>query len=138
MFRPSIFSLEKTDPLKSDGTVRSVFSQAGSKSPAPLSSTDLSLGRNFEEYPAAQLCEIRLQRLCISLPKKEEHIKNRGTPKSSILIGFSIINHPFWGTPIFGNTHIFFLLLSCKMTYPWGWLRANFCRSKNAPFCIIR
>ena len=32
--------------------------------------------------------------------------KNRGTPKSSILIGFSIIHHPFWGTPIFGNTHI--------------------------------
>ena len=31
--------------------------------------------------------------------------KNSGTPKSSILIGFSIINHPFWGTPIFGNTH---------------------------------
>ncbi len=28
-------------------------------------------------------------------------------PKSSILIGFSIINHPFWGTPIFGNTHVF-------------------------------
>ena len=24
-----------------------------------------------------------------------------GTPKSSILIGFSIINHPFWGTPSF-------------------------------------
>ena len=33
--------------------------------------------------------------------------KNRGTPKSSILIGFSIINHPFWGpTPIFGSTPI--------------------------------
>ena len=32
--------------------------------------------------------------------------KNNGTPKSSILIGFSIINHPFWDTPIFGNTHI--------------------------------
>ena len=27
--------------------------------------------------------------------------KNSGTPKSSILIGFSTINHPFWGTPIF-------------------------------------
>ena len=27
--------------------------------------------------------------------------KNKGTPKSSILIGFSIINHPFWGTTIF-------------------------------------
>jgi len=32
--------------------------------------------------------------------------ENRGTPKSSILIGFSIINHPFRGTPIFGNTHL--------------------------------
>ena len=39
----------------------------------------------------------------------DEHMgvsKNRDTPKSSILIGFSIINHPFWGTPIFGNTSI--------------------------------
>ena len=35
--------------------------------------------------------------------------KNRGTPKSSILIGFSIINHPFWGIPIFGNTHIIYI-----------------------------
>ena len=32
--------------------------------------------------------------------------KNNGTPKSSILIGSSIINHPFWGTLIFGNTHM--------------------------------
>ena len=32
--------------------------------------------------------------------------KNRVTPKSSILIGFSIINHPFWDTTIFGNTHL--------------------------------
>ena len=24
-------------------------------------------------------------------------------PKSSILMGFSLINHPFWGTPIYGN-----------------------------------
>ena len=28
-------------------------------------------------------------------------------PKSSILIRFSMINHPFWGTLIFGNTHIY-------------------------------
>ena len=28
---------------------------------------------------------------------------NGGTPKSSILIGFSIKNHPFWGTTILGN-----------------------------------
>ena len=32
--------------------------------------------------------------------------ENGGTPKSSILIGFSIIHHPFWGTSIFGNTHM--------------------------------
>ena len=40
----------------------------------------------------------------------EKHMdvsENSGTPKSSILIGFSTINHPFWGTPIFGNTHIY-------------------------------
>ena len=36
--------------------------------------------------------------------------KNRGTPKSSILIGFSITNHPFWGIPIFGNPYISWLV----------------------------
>ena len=30
--------------------------------------------------------------------------KNNGTSKSSTFRGFSIINHSFWGTPIFGNT----------------------------------
>ena len=40
--------------------------------------------------------------------------ENSGTPKSSILIGFSIINHPFWGTPIFGNTHFLSVLLCAK------------------------
>ena len=34
--------------------------------------------------------------------------ENSGTPKSSILIGFSTINHPFWGTIIFGNTHMLY------------------------------
>ena len=33
--------------------------------------------------------------------------ENRGTPKSSILIRISIINHPFWGTTILGNTHMY-------------------------------
>ena len=33
-------------------------------------------------------------------------------PKSSILIRFSIINHPFWGTLIFGNTH-----MSCSLSF---------------------
>ena len=34
--------------------------------------------------------------------------ENSGTPKSSILIGFSIINHPFCSTPIFGNSLVDF------------------------------
>ena len=39
-----------------------------------------------------------------SLDGKDFHMdvsENSGTPKSSILVGFSIINHPFWDTPIF-------------------------------------
>ena len=32
--------------------------------------------------------------------------QNRGTPKSSILIGFSLINHPFWDIPLFLETLI--------------------------------
>ena len=43
--------------------------------------------------------------------------KNRGTPKSSILIGFSLINHLFWGTPIFGNTHIYIYTYTYTYTY---------------------
>ena len=42
--------------------------------------------------------------------------ENRDTPKSSILIRFSIINHPFWGTPIFGNIHIYIYL--CLHSHP--------------------
>ena len=30
-----------------------------------------------------------------------------GTPKSSILVRFCLINHPFWGTPILGNPHMY-------------------------------
>ena len=45
--------------------------------------------------------------------------KNIGTPKSSILIGFSIINHPFWGTPLFGNTHIY-IIYYIYFFFFWG------------------
>ena len=32
---------------------------------------------------------------------------NGGTPKSSILMGYSLINHPFWGNPHdYGNPHM--------------------------------
>ena len=32
---------------------------------------------------------------------------NGGTSKSSILVGFSHMNHQFLGTPIYGNPHIY-------------------------------
>ena len=42
------------------------------------------------------------------------------TLKSSILIGFSIINHPFWGpTPIFGSPHVLKFILQIS----WSFLR---------------
>ena len=50
-----------------------------------------------DEFVLAWLYDINL---------KLDVSENRGTPKSSISIGFSIINHPFWGTPIFGNTQL--------------------------------
>ena len=43
-------------------------------------------------------------------------------PNSSILVGFSIRNHPFWGTPIFGNTQIYVL----KPIDPLGLPQASF------------
>ena len=47
--------------------------------------------------------------------------ENRGTPKSSILIGVSIINHPFWDTPILGSTQIDYItspVLLCSSFMP--------------------
>ena len=43
---------------------------------------------------------------------------NAGTPKSSIVIGISMINHPFWGTPIFGNTHFRVVINYYKLVPP--------------------
>ena len=45
--------------------------------------------------------------------------KNNGTPKSSILIGFSIINHPFEGTPICGNIRIFITVFLGYLATPF-------------------
>ena len=55
----------------------------------------------------------------VKSPTSQQDVsENSGTPKSSILIGFSIINHPFWGTPIFGNTqHVHFRLHTKNTTH---------------------
>ena len=43
--------------------------------------------------------------------------KNRDTPESSILIGFSIINHPFWGYHYFWKHPYIFNMISYYIYY---------------------
>ena len=59
----------------------------------------------LEEYPTIPQSNILLVAPENS-PSQMGVSENRDTHKSSILIGFSIINHPFWGIPIFGNTQM--------------------------------
>ena len=57
------------------------------------------------------------------------HLVEIGVPPNHpFLIGFSILNHPFWGTPIFGNTHLARKLCpngtqkswnNCSNGFPW-------------------
>ena len=72
-------------------------------------------------------------------------------PKSSILIAFSIINYPFWGTPIFGNTHVHSELCRLEKTnktvgqaIPWSYSLHGFyictwhhIRLSSARFCFF-
>ena len=60
----------------------------------------LKLGR---ASALAGLSGVRVGELTVCTWRTIDVSENGGTPKSSILIGFSIIiiNHPFWGTPIF-------------------------------------
>ena len=51
-------------------------------------------------------------------------------PKSSILIGYSFLNHPFRGTPILGNTHLWHRgtwasFANCTATSGWFWANST-------------
>ena len=64
-------------------------------------------------------------------------------PKSSILMGFSIINHPFWGTPIFGNTHIYHfpsnLKIICWTIPPFhGAIQPRLVQPLGSTHCCLR
>ena len=53
---------------------------------------------------------------CTSKKNSEKNTWNCWIPpKSSVLIGFSIINHPFWDTTIFGNTHMLILFFPSSL-----------------------
>ena len=93
------------------------------------------LARNLEKnwtYKRPTLSSSKLKMWRMKHPKSlTDNIylgvsKNHGTPKSSILIGFSIINHPFWGTPIFGNTHL------AKRSSWTAWRALCFCMKIHA------
>ena len=63
----------------------------------------------WRRNPRSSILPWRLPKPAWSSGKQVSRLNERTfTPKSSILIGFSIINHPFWGTPILGNTHLTF------------------------------
>ena len=60
--------------------------------------------------------------------------EHNSTPKSSILIGFSIINHPFWDTTIYGNTHIYtnYIHPNCwKPRQPGWWGTGETCHGRS-------
>ena len=73
--------------------------------------------------------------------------KNSSTPKSSFSIGVSIINHPFWGNPIFGNIHIctqiyiyiyIFNLVCRRMRFIRLWKRSPAARSRSNCVGFVR
>ena len=73
--------------------------------------------------------------------------ENSGTPKSSMLIGFSIINHPFWGTPILETPIYIQTVIQCywsgwfswhfgaEIHVNWGSYPLGFLASENAWIC---
>ena len=62
---------------------------------------------------------------------------NGGTPKSSILTGFSIINHPFWGTTIFENTRIYIYTIIHPLRLTWNLRIHPWKRKKSSSKPII-
>ena len=63
--------------------------------------------RILEEMPTSMVMPNTFSTLISSCLVLNGGFQNHGTPKSSILIGFSIINYPFWDTTILGNHQIF-------------------------------
>ena len=49
-------------------------------------------------------------------------------PKSSILIGISTINRPFWDTHIFGKTHMMSLVPSHRNDHMMSFFVVGYCR----------
>ena len=72
-----------------------------------------------KRYQKVDTLGTKMHQVCIGTCLKihMDVSKNSGTPKSSILTRFSIINHPFWGTLIFGNTHMYIYRLLLHLLF---------------------
>ena len=70
---------------------------------------------------------------CVHIYVYMEVSWNGGTPKSSIIVGFSLTNHPFGGTP-FIETSIY-LYHTCAVTMRWHQV---FCTSATPTWIDIR
>ena len=62
---------------------------------------------------------------------------NRGTPKSSIFMEFSLINQPFMGTPILGNPHVPKHQSVMSWSRHWTLQRPSAGRPRNAPLAGV-
>ncbi len=72
----------------------------------------------FRDGPRRKQLSVLVSRVCLAFQPQEEVgdwwekdmwvFPKIGVPQNHqfYLIGFSLINHPFWGTTIFGNTHV--------------------------------
>ena len=61
--------------------------------------------------------------------------ENSGTPKSSFSMRFSIINHPFWGTPIFGNIRMFLEGFKYRISRGTCWMAQGCIPLPHLPVC---
>ena len=64
------------------------------------------LGRMILQLPHPKFEKLTQQTLTLIHMGVEPKIGFFTSKSSHLFIGFSIINSPFWGTIIFGNTHI--------------------------------
>ena len=84
-----------------------------SRDPISVDVSGLSLG-------ASPMLDSSFCRVCLGNGSFDMGVSiNGGTPKSSILMGSSLKNHPFWDTPILGNIHMVYGLTGNMMTNKW-------------------
>ena len=132
LFNNHFFDLLWKNPSKTGGNQRYVFStQRKQWLPRNLGVVDEGIVHQTTVIlPSTILLGHRFLRSRLSLKKTPRDMIKKTkvttwvfpkilgfTPKSSILVGFSIINRPFWGIPIFGNTH---MLLMDKILHHQG------------------